>query len=421
MYNYSQRLIWDQPANAFNRLVEEQRQAGALLLDLTSANPTEVFDNYPHVEIRQAYAKINDFTYRPDPFGSRPAREAIANWYGRRGVRVSPEQLALTDSTSEAYALLFKLLSNPGDEVVVPTPSYPLFEYLARLESVEIVPYRLLYDGSWFIDFASLRAAISKRTRAIVVVNPNNPTGSFLKIHETAMLLEIAQEHNLPLISDEVFMEYSFEKIGDGQPRLLCSDYLSSSLANSGASVGPQFFHRPDRTRTLIGCDHALSFSLGGLSKSAGMPQMKLAWIAINGEAGIRADVRSRLELLLDTYLPVTTPAQNALGDLLEIGDSIARRISVRMERNRAALDDILRGTPVHTLHAEGGWSAILQLPKLRTEDAWMIELITRQHVLVQPGYFFDMPSEPYAIVSLLTPENVLAEGIERLRKAIPE
>lgn len=383
-------MIWAHPPNSFHKLVEEQRQAGALLLDLTSTNPTEVFDDYPHGEIRQAYAHLEDFTYRPDPFGSKQARQAIADWYAQRGIPVSPEQLALTASTSEAYALLFKLLSNPGDEVLVPTPSYPLFEYLARLESIEIVPYRLLYDGSWFIDFASLQAAISERTRAVVIVNPNNPTGSFLKDQETAMLLEIAQEHNLPIIADEVFMDYSFAGAGD-------------------------------RRRTLIGCDRALSFSLGGLSKSAGMPQMKLAWIAVNGEAGIRADVLSGLELLLDTYLPVATPVQNALGNLLEIGDGIARRITRRMERNRAALEDILRGSPIHTLHAEGGWSAMLQLPNLRTEDAWMTELITRQHVLVQPGYFFDMPSEPYAVASLLTPEDVFAEGIERLRKAIPE
>ena len=390
MYSYSRRLIWDHPANLFNKLVEERRQAGTSLLNLTSTNPTELFDDYPHAEIRQSYAKIEDFTYRPDPFGSKQARQAIADWYARRLIPVSAEQLALTASTSEAYALLFKLLSNPGDEVLVPMPSYPLFEYLARLESIEIVPYRLLYDGSWFIDFASLQASISERTRAVVIVNPNNPTGSFLKGHETAMLLEIAQEHNLPVIADEVFMDYSFDGAGD-------------------------------RRRTLIGCDRALSFSLGGLSKSAGMPQMKLAWIVVNGEAGIRTDVRSRLELLLDTYLPVASPVQSALGDLLEIGDAIASRISLRMERNRAALDDILRGSPIHTLHAEGGWSAILQLPNLRTEDAWMAEFITRQHVLVQPGYFFDMPSEPYAVVSLLTPEDVFAEGIERLRKAIPE
>jgi hypothetical protein len=383
-------LIWNHPPNSFNKLVEEQRQAGVSLLDLTSTNPTEAFDDYPHAEIRQSYANIEDFTYRPDPFGSRRARQAIADWYARRGIPASAEQLALTASTSEAYALLFKLLSNPGDEVLVPTPSYPLFEYLARLESIEIVPYRLLYDGSWFIDFASLQAAISERTRAVVIVNPNNPTGSFLKSQEAAMLLEIAQKHNLPIIADEVFMDYSFDAVGD-------------------------------RRRTLIGCDRALSFSLGGLSKSAGMPQMKLAWIVVNGEAGIRTDVRLRLELLLDTYLPVASPVQSALGDLLEIGDGIARRISLRMERNRAALDDILRGSSIHTLHVEGGWSAILQLPNLRTEDAWMADFITRQQVLVQPGYFFDMPSEPYAVVSLLTAEDVFAEGIERLRKAIPE
>ncbi len=359
-------------------------------MDLTSANPTEVFDNYPHTEIQRAYARLDDFTYEPDPFGTKRARQAIADWYRRRGIHVSPDQLALTASTSEAYALLFKLLSDPGDEVLVPAPSYPLFEYLARLESVEIVPYRLLYDGSWFVDFASMRAAISARTRAIVVVNPNNPTGSFLKNHETEELFRIAQEHELPIIADEVFMEYSF----------------------AGAT---------GYTRTFIGRDNVLSFSLGGLSKSAGMPQMKLAWIAINGGPQTGSDARTRLELLLDTYLSVATPVQNALGELLTIGDGVARRISARIERNRAALDDILKDSPVHVLHAEAGWSAILQLPNVRHEEAWMAELIGRRQVLVQPGYFFDMPSEPYAVVSLLTSEDVFAEGIQRLRAATPE
>lgn len=369
--------------------MDEQRLAGTPLLDLTSANPTEVFDNYPHTEIRQAYARLDDFAYQPDPFGSERARHAIADWYRQYGIHVSPEQLALTASTSEAYALLFKLLCNPGDEVLVPAPSYPLFEYLARLESVEIIPYRLLYDGSWFVDFASMRAAISEQTRAIVVVNPNNPTGSFLKHRETTELLRIAQEHTLPIVADEVFMDYALD----------------------GAI---------DSKRTLIGSDAALSFSLGGLSKSAGMPQMKLAWIAVNGAAEIRADVRRRLELLLDTYLSVATPVQNALGDLLMIGAGVQRRIGERIARNWAALKRILSDSPVHALHAEAGWSAVLQLPNIWREEAWMTELIARQHVLVQPGYFFDMASEPYAVVSLLTPEDMFAEGIERLRAITP-
>ncbi len=386
MYSYSRRLTWDHSPNAFTQLVEEQQRAGAPLLDLTSANPTEVFDNYPHAEIQRAYARLGDFTYQPDPFGTKRARKAIADWYGQRGIHVSPDQLALTASTSEAYALLFKLLCDPGDEVLVPSPSYPLFEYLARLESVEAVPYRLLYDGSWFVNFASMRTAISARTRAIVVVNPNNPTGSFLKSHETEELFKIAQEHNLPIVADEVFMEYRF--------------------------AGAEGY-----TRTFIGDDRVLSFSLGGLSKSAGMPQMKLAWIVVNGGS----EVHGRLELLLDTYLSVATPVQYALGELLAIGEGIARQIHARIARNRAALESILRDSPVHVLHAEAGWSAVLQLPNIWREETWMAELIRRRRVLVQPGYFFDMSSEPYAVVSLLTPEDVFADGIERLRTATPE
>lgn len=185
--------------------MDEQRLAGTPLLDLTSANPTEVFDNYPHTEIRQAYARLDDFAYQPDPFGSERARHAIADWYRQYGIHVSPEQLALTASTSEAYALLFKLLCNPGDEVLLPAPSYPLFEYLARLESVEIIPYRLLYDGSWFVDFASMRAAISEQTRAIVVVNPNNPTGSFLTEAEVDAIVQLVSANGAWLIADEIY------------------------------------------------------------------------------------------------------------------------------------------------------------------------------------------------------------------------
>jgi alanine-synthesizing transaminase len=383
---YSGRLSWSLPPNPLSTLQEQHRRAGIPLLDLTISNPTEAFPNYPHTQIAQAYAAITGFTYHPDPFGQESARALLAAWYQQRAITLPPDQLALTASTSEAYSLLFKLLCDPGAEVLIPHPSYPLFEYLARLEAVTTVPYRLLYDGSWFIDFASLRAAISARARAIVIVNPNNPTGSFLKIHELAALLEIAQEHNLPVISDEVFMDYTFDPPS------------------------------PNLARTLIGQNETLSFSLNGLSKAAGMPQVKLGWIAINGPAAVRAETRARLELILDTYLSVGTPVQSALGSLLEVGAEFQRHIAARISHNRAALAALLQGSPVHTLHAEGGWSAILQLPNIHKEDVWAARLLSEHHVLVQPGYFFDMASEAYLVVSLITEPDVFAEGIRRLR-----
>ncbi len=388
MTHYSRRLAWSLSPNPLTNLLEEQRRAGVPLFDLTLSNPTETFPHYPHERIAQAYAEVDDFTYRPDPLGQEQARSLIAAWYRQRGVDVAPGQLALTASTSEAYSLLFKLLCDPGDEILIPVPSYPLFEYLADLEGVRTVPYRLLYDGSWFFDFASLRAAISSRTRAIVVVNPNNPTGSFLKVSERGLLLEIAREHDLPLISDEVFMDYAFS--------------APKNLA-----------------RTLIGQDKVLSFSLNGLSKAAGMPQVKLGWIALAGPAAAQAEARSRLELILDTYLSVGTPVQSALGHLFNIGAGIQEQIKARVAENRVALASILQDSPAHILHSEGGWSTILQLPNIFGQEDWSVPLLNRYQVLVQPGYFFDMSSEAYVVVSLISVPKVFTEGIRRLKRLL--
>lgn len=384
MRAYSQRLSWNFSANSLSRLIGEKRLGGVPLLDLTISNPTEAFTGYPHEAIRRAYAEIGDFTYRPDPFGLEPARRAIAGMYLQRGIPLSTEQLVLTASSSEAYALLFKLFCDPEDEILAPVPSYPLFDFLAGLESVRIARYRLVYDGVWYIDFTSLRERISPRTRAIVVVNPNNPTGSFLKNSETHELFELARRHELPIISDEVFMDYSLESAGD-------------------------------RVITFMECDSALSFSLNGLSKSAGMPQMKLGWIAINGPAAEREIARKRLEILLDTYLSVNTPVQCALPQLLSVGARIQRRIAERTQRNVQALDRLLNGSPAHRLYAEGGWSAIIRLPQTRTEDSWVAQLLEQHGVITQPGYFFDMGSEPYIVVSLITPPEIFDEGIRRL------
>ena len=294
----------------------------------------------------------------------------------------------LTASSSEAYALLFKLFCDPEDEVLVPAPSYPLFDFLACLESIRIVPYRLHYDGIWCIDFSSLRERTSSRTRAIVIVNPNNPTGSFLKESEKNELFELARKRDLPIISDEVFRDYSRGSTGE-------------------------------RVTTLINSDTVSSFSLNGLSKAAGMPQMKLGWIVVNGPVAEREIARARLEILLDTYLSVSTPVQSALPELLSIGRHIQRRIAERTKRNLAGLAELLKDSPAHCLHTEGGWSAIIRLPQTATEDVWVARLLEEQAVIVQPGYFYDMDSEPFVVVSLITPPEAFDLGIRRLRSAI--
>lgn len=391
LYKYSQRLSWHVEPNSLSRQLEAKRSSRTPVLDLTIANPTEAFaDAYPHLEIHDAYSQTNDFTYHPEPFGQQRTRSAIVDLYRRRGISIDPDRLALTASTSEAYSLIFQLFADPQSEILAPVPSYPLFEYLASLASVRIIPYRLLYDGAWFIDLDNLRKQINPRTRAIVIVNPNNPTGSFLKVREAEELLRIAIENQLPIISDEVFLDYSFSEPAG-------------------------------RIRTLIETDSVLSFSLDGLSKTCAMPQMKLGWIAINGPQEQTQQARSRLELLLDTYLSVSTPVQCAAPRLLQIGAAFQSRVVARTTDNLRRLQQILLNSPAHVLHTEGGWSAIMQLPRTVPEEVWVSRLLQEQNVLVQPGYFFDMPSEAYLVVSLITPPAAFEEGIVRLSALVSE
>ena len=381
---YSTRLSWSFSENALSRAATRKREAGEPVLDLTVSNPTVAFA-YPDAGMQAALSELHDFTYRPDPFGLEPAREAVAAFYREQGLAVDASRIAFTASTSEAYSLLFKLLCDAEDEVLIPAPSYPLFEYLAALENVRTVPYRLAYDGSWFIDFADLQRQISARTRAIVIVNPNNPTGSFLKKHERESLVEVAREHGMAIVSDEVFMSFEF----GGESR---------------------------RVKTLADEERVLSFSLNGLSKMAGMPQMKLGWIVINGPAEAQRAARERLELILDTYLSVNTPVQAALPALLAVGVRFRSEILTRAVTNLAQMRRTLEGSPVHPLHIEGGWSVILQLPRNLTEEEWLMRLLKHQGVLLQPGFFFDMPSEAYAVASLITRPDEFAEGLRKLR-----
>ena len=372
--------------NPISALIAQQRASGRPLVDLTLSNPTEALRAYPHAEITAALGSLSNFRYNPGPFGDLATRQAIVNRLGNRfpGTQLSTADIALTASTSEAYSFLFKLLVNPGGEVLVPLPSYPLFEFLAQLESVTLRPYRLAYDGSWFIDFESLEKAASPATRAIILVNPNNPTGSFLKHAEWERLQQFALQRRLPLISDEVFMDYGF---GDS----------------------------PARIQTLADTDQVLSFSLNGLSKSAGMPQMKLGWICVNGPPAERERACARLELILDTYLSVSAPVQLASERLFQIGDTIQTQIRNRIERNLASLQTLIQGKALHALHLEGGWSVILRVPNVITEEQWITRLLIEHGVIVQPGYFFEMPGEGFLVVSLLPGEDQFAAGMEKI------
>lgn len=385
MYRYSARLSWSFSPNALSSLILKKRSAGCALLDLTETNPSLALRDYPHQAIAAALAEVTALEYHPEPLGALIARQAIAEAYASRGIAITADRIALTTSTSEAYSILFKLLCDPGHEILVPVPSYPLFEYLAGLDSVRVVPYPLVYDGCWSIEFSHLTSRITEATRAIVVVNPNNPTGSFLKSWEAAKLLQLSEQRELPIISDEVFSDYTH-----------------------GAE--------PNRCATLIHEDSPLVFSLNGLSKMAGMPQLKLGWIVVSGAESNCRDVCRRLELILDTYLSVATPVQLALRSLLRVGDQIRTKMLETVRNNLITLQRALKQSPAHVLHSEGGWSAIVRLPNTRSEQDWITSLLEERDTIVQPGYFFDMPSEPYGIVSLITAPDVFAQGIERLR-----
>ena len=375
--------------NDYTRRIEAKRARGQPLLDLTISNPTEVLDDYPHEAIRNAYARIPDFAYRPNALGEEQARQSVSTYYEEYGLHISPEQIVLTSSSSESYSLLFKLFCDPGAEVLVPVPSYPLFEYLSALESVKSVPYRLNYDREWFVDFNHMRDRITSRTRAIVVVNPNNPTGSRLKKSECDDLFELASHYRLPVIADEVFIDYAHERL--------------------------------PVAKSIAGDKRGLNCSLNGLSKSAGMPQLKLGWIVLGGIQAEQEQIRERLELLLDTYLSVNTPVQRALPDLLAIGKSIRKKIAERVVRNVRSLDHLLEGRTAQAIKSEAGWSALVKLPATLPEAQWVARLLEEKNTVVQPGYFFDMPSEAYVIVSLITPPAVFDEGIQRLAALVTE
>ncbi len=381
---FSSRLDWNSPANRISALIEAKRRAGVEILDLTESNPTRAALPYPAAEIASALDDPRSLSYEPSPAGSREAREAVAAYYAGRGEAVAPERILLTASTSEAYAYVFKLLCDAGDEVLVPRPSYPLFEFLARLESVRVVQYPLLYDGAWRIDFHALAERVTARSRAVVLVNPNNPTGSFLKRDEWTRLEALCAARGMAIVSDEVFSDYGF--------------------APSAA-----------RVPSLAGAREALTFCFSGLSKIAALPQMKLGWIVVSGPRQEQSRALSRLELIADTYLSVSAPVQNAAGRLLASGAQVRAAIASRTCANLTSLRAALAGSALDVLDVEGGWYATLRVPRTRSEEQWTLDLLERENVLVQPGFFYDFESEAFLVVSLLTEQKRFAEGVRRI------
>ena len=384
---FSSRFHWDLHPNRITQALEAKRCSGARLLDLTQSNPTRAGLEYPP-EILRAFEDKRVLVYDPAPAGARPAREAVAGYYHARGCDVPPERILLTASTSEAYSYLFKLLCNPGDQVLAPRPSYPLFEFLANLESIEVRQYPLAYHGGWGIDVDAVADAVTDRTRAVVLVNPNNPTGSYVKRAELAGLVRLCAGRGIALISDEVFADFS----------------LSSDAG---------------RVRTLALVEDCLTFSMSGLSKIAGLPQMKLGWIVVSGPAELRREAMEKLEWIADTYLSVSTPVQCAAARLLAAGEGVQRQIRERCARNLSFVREALAGSAANLLAVEGGWYATLQVPRVHTEEEWVLLLLDRDNVLVQPGFFYDFEGEAFLVVSLLTEEAVFREGIGRVRRLV--
>lgn len=384
----SARTRWDLSANRLAGALAAKRRSGAVVLDLTESNPTRAGLAGPP-DLLKDLGRPGSLVYDPAPFGLPEARAAVAADYARRGYPVGPDRILLTASTSEAYAFLFKVLCDPGDEVLVPRPGYPLFEYLARLESVRAVSYPFDHDGEWHLSASALGPTATPRTRAVVVVNPNNPTGAFLKRDELAWLEGFCAERGLALVSDEVFADYAFR---DDPKR-----------ASSVALDGP-----------------ALAFALGGLSKACALPQLKLAWCAVTGPEALRRQAWARLEVVADTYLSVSTPVQRALPGILARREELQAPVRERLAGNLARLRSRFGPrSPATLLEPEGGWYAVLRVPATMSEEERVVRLLEERDVLVHPGYFFDFPGEAYLVLSLLPEPALFAEGAARVADSL--
>ena len=383
---FAQRTQWNLAVNRFSRAIEEHRSAKRELLDLSASNPTAVGLNMDAEQILGAFQEPRALEYHPDPKGMLLAREAVVEYYRERDggkSALDPERIILTTSTSEGYSFVFRLLCNPGDEVLVPKPSYPLFEFLADLQDVRLVPYTLFYDHGWHVDWSSVDSAVNARTRAIIVVHPNNPTGSYIHQPEFETLNALCSQRNLALIADEVFFDYA---------------------------------HLPGRKVSFAHNQGALTFTLSGISKISCLPQMKLAWIVAGGPAELVHEAGRRLEVIADTYLSMNAVVQLAAPVLLEQRRRVQPQLAARIGENLRELDaQIARHSVASRLQIEAGWYAIVRVPAIRSDEDLAIQLLQSRSVLAHPGHFYDFPGEGHLVLSLITPQPEFAEGMRRI------
>jgi len=401
---FSSRLTWSAPENRLSLAVERARAAGVPLLDLTVSNPTRALPELYPAELLAPLGQERGLRYEPSPQGAPTARQSIADYYAARGVTVAPDHLVLSASTSEAYTWLFQLLCDPGQSVLFPQPSYPLLEFLAGLSAVRLCPYPLHHeggaDGRWWLGQGALRAACTADTRAVVVVSPNNPTGSFLRQSELLALCALCRERDLALIVDEVFTDYALPRATSDRAAEAARDPLVLSVL---AAV------------QALGAAAPLCFVLSGLSKVVGLPQLKLGWVHVGGPEPLRQLAQDRLELIADTFLSVGTPVQLATPALLAEQPRVRAAIWARLHANLEILGAAVHDTACQLLPVEGGWYAVLRLPRLLSEEDWALLLLHEDGVVVHPGYFYDFAKEAYLVLSLLCAPAVLAEGARRL------
>jgi len=386
---FARRTDWDLTTNGYTQALEAHRRAGRELLDLTASNPTTVGLDYDEDALLRALTDREALRYEPQPKGLLRAREAVAAYYAGHGSRVSPDELILTTSTSEAYSFVFRLLCDPGDAVLVPTPSYPLFDFLADIQDVKLERYELVYDHGWQIDPGSLFDAADRaieagaKPRAVLAVQPNNPTGSYFRGRELQLLNDICVAHDMAIVADEVFLDYSLTG---------------------------------ERPLTFTANEDALTFTLSGLSKISALPQMKVAWIAAGGLESLKPDALARLEVIADTYLSMNAPIQHAVPAMLEERRSVQSQLLNRVQQNLVELDSQLASQQLcHRLQVEGGWYAILRVPATASDEELSVTLLEHTGVLVQPGHFYDFAANGHLVVSLITEAEIFRTGVARL------
>ena len=385
-YSFSRRANWNLARNRLSEALEQHRQAGRELFDLTESNPTRCGFRYNAGTILKSFLDPANLTYAPDPRGWLPARQAVARYYAAHGAKVDPRQIVLTTSTSEGYDFLFRLLCDPGDEVLLPQPSYPLFSYLTGLNDLQVRNYELIYDHGWHADFNAVHIPTGAKAKAAVVVHPNNPTGSCISGDERSRLNALCRDHHLAILADEVFLDYGH------------------------ASAQPSFADNHE----------VLTFTLSGISKICALPQMKLAWIVASGPEQEREAALARLEVIADTFLSLSTPAQRALPELLEQRHDMTGQLRQRIAANLRELDSQLAKQQLCTrLQIQGGWYAVLRVPARGSDEELALALLEQQSVFVHPGHFYEFSGEGYLVLSLITLQDVFKTGVERLLQLV--